>query len=230
MHRQTVAPARHQPGSISPVYNFNVYPNKVGLVKLLHKLLGELGFMEAWLQQNVENVQGFLSVVKKRLKDTFVRNWNSKLNYSSRGLFYRNLNNFEFKSYLDIVTTEKFRYSLTRLRLSSHRLEVETGRWAKPNVIPFENRLCSTCQRLQDEFHFIFECSRYHDLRISLIPKYYRIRPSMFKLIMCFLQILRKCEEIYHSMFLRLSMLGNNMFLYYPSFFNMYFLQGLVRS
>ena len=41
----------------------------------------------------------------------------------------------------------------------------------------------STCQRLEDEFHFFFECSRYHDLRISLIQTYYRIRPSMFKLI-----------------------------------------------
>ena len=141
---------------------FNVYPNKVSWVKLLHNLLGELGLMESWLQQNVGNVHGFLFIVKQRLKDTFVQNWNSRLNDSSRALFYRNLNNFGFKSYLDIVTTEKFRYSLTRLRLSSHRLEVETGRWAKPNGIPFENRLCSTCQRLEDEFHFIFECSRYH--------------------------------------------------------------------
>ena len=139
--------------------------------------------MEAWLQQNVGNVHGFLSIVKQRLEDTFVQNWNFRLNDSSRALFYRNLNNFGFKSYLDIVTTEKFRYSLTRLRLSSHRLEVETGRWAKPNAIPFENRLCSTCQRLEDEFHFIFECSRYRDLSISLLPRYYRIRPSMFKLI-----------------------------------------------
>ena len=93
---------------------------------------------------------------KQRLKDTFVQNWSYRLNDYSRALFYRILNNFGFKSYLDIVTTEKFRYSFTRLRLSSHRLEVETGRWVKPNAIPFENRLCSTYQRLEDEFHFIF--------------------------------------------------------------------------
>ena len=161
------------------VNDFNVYPNKVSWVNLL----GELGLMEAWLQQNVGNVHGFISIVKQRLEDTFVQNWNSRLNDSSRALFYRNLNNFGFKSYLDIVTTEKFRYSLTRLRLSSHRLEVETGRWPKPNAIPFENRLCSTCQRLEDELHFIFECSRYHDLRTSLLPRYYRTGPCMFKLI-----------------------------------------------
>ena len=160
-------------------------------MKLIHNLLGELGLMEAWLQQNVGNANGFLSIVKEHLKDTFVQNWNSRLNDSSRAVFYRNLNNFGLKSYLGIVTTEKFRYSLTRLRLSSHRLEVETGRWA----IPFENRLCSTCQRLEDEFHFIFECSKYHDLRISLLPRYYRIRPSMFKLIDLFSPNFKKMQR-----------------------------------
>ena len=89
------------------VNDFNVYPNKVSWAKLLHNLLGELGLMEAWLQQNVGNLQGFLSIVKKRLNDTFVQNWNSRLNDSSRALFYRNLNNFGFKSYLDIVYHRK---------------------------------------------------------------------------------------------------------------------------
>ena len=85
------------------VNDFNVYPNKVSWVKLLHSLLGKLGLMEAWLQQNVGSAQDFLSIIKQRLNDTFAQNWNSRLNDSSRALFYRNLNNFRFKSYLDIV-------------------------------------------------------------------------------------------------------------------------------
>ena len=83
-------------------------------------------------------------------------------------------------------TTEKICYAFTRLRLSSHRLEVETGRWHKPNAIPLENRVCSTCRELEDEYHFMLECPRYHDLRVSLIPNYYRTRPNMFKLIELF--------------------------------------------
>ena len=168
------------------VSDFISFPNKISWVKLLYDLLGELGFMEAWIQQNVGNEHAFLSLVKQRLKDTFVQNWNSRLNDSSRARFYRNFNTFGYKFYLDIVTTEKFRYALTRLRLSSHRLEVETGRWAKPNAIPFENRLCSTCQKLEDEYHFILECTRYNNLRTAFIPNYYRIRPNMFKLIELF--------------------------------------------
>ena len=168
------------------VNDFNTRPNKVSWVKLLHDLLGELGFLKAWIEQNVGDERIFLSLVKQRLKDTFIQNWNARLNDSSRARFYRNLNNFEYKTYLDNVTTEKIRYAFTRLRLSSHRLEVETGRWHKPNAIPLENRVCSTCRELEDEYHFMLECSRYHDLRVSLIPNYYRTRPNMFKLIELF--------------------------------------------
>lgn len=100
--------------------------------------------------------------------------------------FYRNFNTFGYKTYLDIITTEKFRFALSRLRVSSHRLEIETGRWARPNSIPFENRCCTTCQQLEDEFHFVFGCSRYTDLRNTFIPRYYRRRPNMFKLIEMF--------------------------------------------
>ena len=145
------------------------FPNKISWATLLRDLLGNLGFMEAWTQQNVGDVKIFLSVVKQQLSDNFIQNWNSQLNESSRALFYRNLS-FGYKSYLDTVTTSKFRVALSRLRLSSHRLEIETGRWAKPNSVPIENRLCTSCMKLEDEFHFVLEYTRYNDLRQTLKP------------------------------------------------------------
>jgi len=36
---------------------------------------------------------------------------------------------FGFKKYLDIILVAKYRYVFTRLRTSSHRLAIETGRW-----------------------------------------------------------------------------------------------------
>ena len=86
------------------VNNFNIFPNKVNWVKLLHGLLGELGFMEAWIQQNVRNKRVFLSLVKQRLQDIFIQNTNARLNDSFRARFYRNFDNFEYKTYLDSVT------------------------------------------------------------------------------------------------------------------------------
>ena len=49
---------------------------------------------------------------------------------------------------------EHARICVTRVRLSSHRLKVETGRWAR---IPRDQRLCS-CGQIQDEEHVLLKC------------------------------------------------------------------------
>ena len=54
---------------------------------LVKRLLSNLGFYEVWLQQNVGDVKVFLSVVKERLQDNFIQNWNAELNESSRAVF-----------------------------------------------------------------------------------------------------------------------------------------------
>ena len=45
---------------------------------------------------------------------------------------------------------------ITHFRLGSHNLPIETGRWSR---IPRENRMCSRCNVLGDEHHFVFYCS-----------------------------------------------------------------------
>ena len=67
--------------------------------------------------------------------------------------------------------------------MSSHRLEVESGRWVKPNAVPYDKRKCVVCQKLEDEYHFVLECSLYSELRKKFISKYYWKNPSMFKFI-----------------------------------------------
>ena len=51
---------------------------------------------------------------------------------------------------LSILELQKYRTSICKLRVSSYRLEIETGRWAKPNKIPLENRLYMICNVLED--------------------------------------------------------------------------------
>ena len=46
---------------------------------------------------------------------------------------------------------EHCRISFTRIRLSSHYLKIETGRWSR---IPREERLCSCCE-VQSEIHVL---------------------------------------------------------------------------
>ena len=153
----------------------------------VRKLLCELGFYEVWLQQGVGNVNILLSIFKQRVGDHFQQVWNNGLSNSSRAVFYRSISHFRFQDYLEIITVKKFRTALSKLRLSSHRLEVETGRWARPNAIPFEERLFKVCNKLKDEYHFVLECPIYLNLRKLYVNPYYFNRPNMYKMVELFI-------------------------------------------
>jgi hypothetical protein len=49
------------------------------------------------------------------------------------------------------------RRAITKLRTSSHKLEIETGRY---NNIPRDQRICKNCtlNKIEDENHLLFEC------------------------------------------------------------------------
>ena len=67
--------------------------------------------------------------------------------------------------YLEIVNIKKFKIALAKLRVSSHRLEIEMGRLARPERIEFDDPKCKLCNKLEDEFHFVLECPLYNDIR-----------------------------------------------------------------
>ena len=92
--------------------------------------------------------------MKLRLKDNFVQNWQSRLADSSRARFYSLFSTFDHQLYLQQVNIKKFRVALSKLRASSHRLEVEVGRWSRPNRIPIDERKCRVCDKLEVEYHF----------------------------------------------------------------------------
>ena len=71
------------------------------------------------------------------------------------------------KLYSEPAIQEFRRISCTRLRLSSHRLRIETGRWSR---IPRESRLCSCGISVQTEEHVLLECSETANLRATYLP------------------------------------------------------------
>ncbi|XP_052772033.1 uncharacterized protein LOC128211362 isoform X1 [Mya arenaria] len=146
-------------------------------------LLQSLGFHYVWLNQGVGDENMFISLLKTRLNDMFIQNWMSELNNSSRARSYTMFSNFMLQPYLTNVNMYKFRKDMCRLRVSSHRLSIESGRWHKPDPIPYIDRKCLCCYVLEDEFHFILECSLYSDLRKTYISKYYWTRPNVPKFV-----------------------------------------------
>ena len=160
-----------------------INPNKQNWALMVKHLLSRLGFLEVWNAQGIGNIRNFLSIFKLRVKDVYVQDWHSRLENSTRARFYINVAKFQYQQYLDILKVEKYRNSLCKIRVSAHRLEVETGRWTKPNKTPLDDRICLICGVLEDEFHFIIECPLYNDLRNIYIKRYYWQRANMPKFI-----------------------------------------------
>lgn len=173
---------------IKLVYNMMIddlqkSPEKPSWARSVKSLLESLGFNYVWLAQGVGDINRFLCVFKQRLTDNFIQNWNEGIVNSTRANTYKLISDFHFKKYLDFIKIKKFRYAFTRLRVSSHRLEIEAGRWHKPNKTPLENRKCQSCNSLEDEFHFVLECPLYQEIREEYIRRYFWVRPNMPKFI-----------------------------------------------
>ena len=72
----------------------------------------------------------------------------------------------KFRTYLDInpnLLPSPFLNSnsslvavITKFRLGTHYLPIETGRWTRT---PREERLCKSCEVVGDERHLIYDCS-----------------------------------------------------------------------
>ena len=60
-----------------------------------------------------------------------------------------------YKDYLHQVNNTRHRIALTKLRLSNHKLAIETGHYSRPLKKPAE-RTCPICKlEMEDEYHFI---------------------------------------------------------------------------
>ena len=100
----------------------------------------------------------FLPIFKQRLVDMYIGLWQEDISSRTMLTLYKGVKNiFERSSYIDIITSFKLRNTVARLRLSSHSLNIETGRHLK---IPLEDRKCAlcTCNEIEDEYHFILIC------------------------------------------------------------------------
>jgi hypothetical protein len=85
---------------------------------------------------------------------------------------YKNI--FKQEDYLVECKNMQCLKYLARLRLSSHKLSIETGRYVsvKDRVKP-ENRICIHCNlaKCEDEFHFLIECPRYEVMRTEFFSQ-----------------------------------------------------------
>ena len=121
--------------------------------------------------------------VKLSLQMSYKKLWKSQLLISKKGKFLRDMDKeFQCEPYL-LLHDYNFRQQrvfIAKLRTSDHTLAVEYGRRITPKI-KFEDRVCKLCsaQAVEDEMHFISECTLYNQIRIDFFEKCYDFFPNI---------------------------------------------------
>lgn len=147
--------------------------------------LFHVGLGEFWIGQQSLIPCQFLHIYENRIFDIYMQESNAFMENSSKCILYRYLakhNYSKIQSYLTKPIHNNLKTHISRIRLSSHCLNIETGRYQGKNR---QARLCDVCdtQQIEDEFHFILQCPKYYNLRKKYISEYYFKSPSTFKLL-----------------------------------------------
>ena len=134
-----------------------------------------------------------------KLRDIYIQKWHEELNRSSDTNMYKYVRTtFRQSNYINILPTQNCK-SLLSFLTRNHRLPIELGRWQN---IPYNERKCTSCNTLGDEYHYLMECKELTSLRKQYISKYYQSHPNFVK----FIELLNSQQ---HDVLLNLSIFIN---------------------
>ena len=113
------------------------------------------------------NFYNFLSNFRENRNRKFMIDWLRELNGLSPNCKLRTNHIFKtdfcIEPHLLCIQNKKHQWAMTRLRVSSHKLQIEAGRHSLPTV-PIGDRLCTYCEQnvIDDENNFMMTCN-FHD-------------------------------------------------------------------
>ena len=120
------------------------------------------------------NIQNFKKYCKVTVSNCYKHSWLLEVTNINRNPILRTYTMFktEFGSerYIEAISKCRHRIAITKLRSSSHALEVERGRYTKPNTNICE-RLCPVCNVIEDEINFLANCKLYAAERTNFFGK-----------------------------------------------------------
>ena len=147
------------------------------LASVVRVVLTELG-MEKFLQNNkVDLLNCPVKQLSKQLQNKYELYFNETLRstHGTSGKGGNKLRTYaemkgahKMELYLNCGLPKSYMKNIASFRLSTHKLEVEVGRYHKPKPIPAEERICRQCDtgKMENEFHLMFECDKYNSLRL----------------------------------------------------------------
>ena len=80
---------------------------------------------------------------------------------------------------LELITNQKHRRAIAKLRAGNHNLRIETGRHSTPRL-PEHLGICQYCNsnEVENEMHFLLSYNRYDTIRKSLVEDIIRKYPD----------------------------------------------------
>ena len=177
------------------LYNFQYalsvrQENSMSWVIKIKNLLDNLGLTEIWNNQASNlTLASFKSLISAKLNDINKQEWHSDVEENSQCLNYRIFKQtLHFEKYFHHLNDSEAKI-LCKFRCANHKLPIVSGRY---NQIPRNERFCTHCNegKIGDEFHYLFQCSRFHEQRKKYLKRYYWKNPNTLKMDQLF-----NCEK-----------------------------------
>lgn len=150
-------------------------------------------FAENICSYNKIDMKDIENIDYKKEKCSFSKTIKNQLQENYEQLFFQKMKSLTDNNKLFLYSKVKTKYTtdpflsdtnfenrrlLVKMRISDHNLEIETGRY---NKISREHRICKNCNqnRIEDEEHFFFHCSKNEELRKELLDNIKQIHPNV---------------------------------------------------
>ena len=165
----------------------------------MYSLLEETELLDVWECQSTDKCEYFMSVFKGKIVRKFMETLKTQINDSAKKPKLRTYKLFKsafcVEPYL-LCRGSHLVTAMARLRMSSHDLRIERGRYDKP-ITPSHKRTCRRCNiaEVDDEKHFILSCCNFTLHRESLLSVCKVIIPHFNSNNNSFLQIMSSREE-----------------------------------
>ena len=110
---------------------------------------------------NCTDTNLFKMYCKTIVKNDFTRRWAEELcDVDIKLRMYRTIKHtFGRELYIDLVSDARYKVAITKIRTSSHPLEIERDRHTNPKT-PVHLQLCQICKEVEDEMHFPIFCKK----------------------------------------------------------------------
>ena len=141
--------------------------------KNIHSLLKSIGMEDTWNKNTLtrKEAKNWRYTVKEKIQEREELQWKERMQHKPKLRTYRQLKTkLQFEHTYLTMRDREAREVMTRLRGGTNELRIETGRYAITNrdrPLDAHERRCLICLsgEIEDETHFVLDCSVYEDLR-----------------------------------------------------------------